>query len=42
MNSKDEGLQSPLSYVAKNGHSEIVQLFMVRVDVGVDAKDKYG
>jgi ankyrin repeat protein len=40
VNSKDEGLQSPLLYATKNGHSEIVQLFLALADIDVKSWDE--
>ena len=40
MNSKDEGLRSPLSYATENGHSEIVQQFLALADVDVNSRDE--
>jgi ankyrin repeat protein len=42
VNSRDERLRSPLWYATKNGHLEIMQPFLVWVDVNVNAKDKDG
>ena len=51
VNAKDKDGQSSLSYAAKNGHSEVMQLFLgqgivqpfvVQVYIGVDVKDKCG
>jgi len=39
VNSKDEGLRSPLSYATENGHSEIVQQFLALADIDVNSRD---
>jgi ankyrin repeat protein len=40
VNLKDESLQSLFLYATKNGHSEMVQLFLTRGDVDVNLKDR--
>jgi ankyrin repeat protein len=40
VNSKDEGLVSPLSYAAENGHSEIVLQFLALADIDLNSRDE--
>lgn len=40
VNAKDKDGQSPLSYAAKNGHSEVMQLFLGQGDIDVNSKDE--